>query len=335
MPRKKRGPYLKIQRSGIWAICWLDPGSRAVRSRTTGETDRVRADEVLARYLAAVDGKQAPADATVREILESYAQELQPRRTWPKHRSKLRWAAKHLGWLRWGELRPRHGMTYAAARRGEGAAQGTIAQELAMLQVALNRHGSMHLLPVVQVQRVQRPEPRDRWLTENETDKLLAACEIPHIRLFVMLALHTGARTEAILELTWTKVDLDGLMIDYGKGTGTKHRARVPINEDLADALREARAMRTANTVIEWHGKSIRRIGRTVSAAARLAGIEHCSPHDLRRTAGSRMLQRGVKIEVVSRVLGHRSIRTTEKVYAFLGVEDLRAAVAQLVNKRT
>jgi site-specific recombinase XerD len=44
------------------------------------------------------------------------------------------------------------------------------------------------------------------------------------------------------------------------------------------------------------------------------------------------MLQRGVRMEVVSRVLGHWSMRTTEQVYAHLGVEDLRAAVATLAK---
>jgi integrase len=93
--------------------------------------------------------------------------------------------------------------------------------------------------------------------------------------------------------------------------------------------------MSTHPAVVEYHGRAITRIGRTVSKAAEAAGIEHCSPHDLRRTAGSRMLQRGVKIAVVSRVLGHKSIRTTERVYAFLGVEDLRDAVAMLNRKKS
>jgi integrase len=54
------------------------------------------------------------------------------------------------------------------------------------------------------------------------------------------------------------------------------------------------------------------------------------TPHDLRRTAGSWMLQRGVPIEVVSRMLGHASKATTERVYAHHTVEWLRDAARAL-----
>jgi integrase/recombinase XerD len=65
-----------------------------------------------------------------------------------------------------------------------------------------------------------------------------------------------------------------------------------------------------------------------LKAAARKAGIEDLTLHDLRRTCGCRLLQDyGASMEVVSRWLGHSSIVVTERCYAFLRVEDLHRAI--------
>lgn len=64
----------------------------------------------------------------------------------------------------------------------------------------------------------------------------------------------------------------------------------------------------------------------------RRSKIAHCTRHDLRRTAGSLMLQAGVPLELVSAVLGHRSTEITRAVYAHLAVEHLRPALDALVT---
>ena len=53
------------------------------------------------------------------------------------------------------------------------------------------------------------------------------------MRLFVQLELGTAARSGAILELRWEQVDLEHGVIDFGRGTGNKRRAVVPINDWL------------------------------------------------------------------------------------------------------
>lgn len=60
------------------------------------------------------------------------------------------------------------------------------------------------------------------------------------------------------------------------------------------------------------------------------ASIKNCTPHDLRRTFGSQLLLQGVDIYTVSKLLGHNSVATTEKHYAFLNRETLHNAVNAL-----
>jgi site-specific recombinase XerD len=60
-------------------------------------------------------------------------------------------------------------------------------------------------------------------------------------------------------------------------------------------------------------------VGRVVARVAEKAGINRrVTPHTLRRTFGSDLVNRGVRLEVVSRLLGHASTAITEKAYARL-----------------
>ena len=65
----------------------------------------------------------------------------------------------------------------------------------------------------------------------------------------------------------------------------------------------------------------------TVKRVADRAGIrpgQNVTPHPLRRTFGSDLLNRGLRLEVVSRLLGHTSTRTTETAYAELLDQTIR-----------
>ncbi len=79
----------------------------------------------------------------------------------------------------------------------------------------------------------ERPPARDRWLTREEAARLVAACGSHHVRLFVLLALHTAARAGAILALTWDRVDMERRRIDFrepDRPETRKRRVAVPIN---------------------------------------------------------------------------------------------------------
>jgi integrase len=106
---------------------------------------------------------------------------------------------------------------YARQREADGVAPGTILTELSALRAA-TRWGAdkgklLGAAPVLEL--LARPEGRDRWLTRADADKLVAACKHRHVRLFVLIALHTAARRGAILALTWDRVDLANRLIDF------------------------------------------------------------------------------------------------------------------------
>ena len=90
----------------------------------------------------------------------------------------------------------------------------------------------------------QKPGPREHHLTREDAKKLLNAASMPHVKLFIRLALATAGRASALLELTWDRVDLDARRIDLrdpDRPRTRKGRARVPINDTLLEALAEAK----------------------------------------------------------------------------------------------
>ncbi len=70
-----------------------------------------------------------------------------------------------------------------------------------------------------------------------------------------------------------------------------KGRATVPINDTLMAALQTAHSASVSDFVIEWGGRKVGAIKTGFNAAVKRAGIEHCTPHDLRRTAGRFMAE--------------------------------------------
>lgn len=109
-----------------------------------------------------------------------------------------------------------------------------------------------------------------------------------------------------------------------------KGRATVPINDTLLAALIEAQAASLSRFVVEWAGGRIGSIKTGFNAAVRRAKLEHCTPHDLRRTAGRFIAEAGVPIEEIATYLGHTNPNVTRATYAKFSSDYLRHAAGSL-----
>lgn len=218
---------------------------------------------------------------------------------------------------------------------GRGVKPTTAARELTVLRAALHHAVAENIIDRAPTVTVPPPGPaRDRWLTREEAGRLLDACHEDHLRLFIMLGLHTGARRGAILDLTWFQVDLERDRIDYnapGRPQTQKRRPVVPINGPLHDALSAARKVAVAANVVEYRGKKVAGIRRSFAVACRRAGLEDVIPHTLRHTAATWMAQAGVSIVEIAQILGQSIQRTTER-YIKHHPDYLRAGVDALAG---
>ena len=118
-------------------------------------------------------------------------------------------------------------------------APGTVRRELGTLQAAFNYcHAEGYLTSAPKVTLPAKTAPRDRWLTRGEAAKLLRAAyrnpKARHLARFILVALYTGSRAEAILRLRFMP-STDGGWIDvkagrmYRRGSAqTESKKRTP-----------------------------------------------------------------------------------------------------------
>lgn len=285
------------------------------------------------------------AGATISAIFAAYRND---REVDGKQVKAFDWNWKALG-PTFGDLAPEHltadiCRAYAAERLGAGVQAGTVWTELTRLRSALNWAAKRRLIPwpPPYVWVPTKPAARERTLSDEEVDRLLDACVMPHVRLFVTLALCTGARSSALLELTWDRVDFAAGTIDLRRPEPVnpltkkvrKGRAVVPMNATARAVLSQAKAEALSDHVIEWNGGPILKIRKGFDEACRRAGLDDIHPHDLRRTAATWADEAGIDPARIARLLGHANVASGE-AYRHPRPEALRQAADVLdIRKR-
>jgi integrase len=227
-----------------------------------------------------------------------------------------------------------------AYTKGRNRSAGTVRRELGgVLRSAITHaHKAGRLTRVVAVHLPDRPEPRDRWLTRTEAAALLrAALREPRVRLylplFILIGIYTGARKEAILSLRWLQVDLATGRIDFntpGARRTNKRRAHIPIPTKLLGHLRRARGRGVElGFVINDDSKKLGDVKRGFASACRKVGLGDVSPHTLRHTCATWIMQKGVPIWEAAGFLG-MSRETLEEVYGHHHPDYLKSAAQAL-----
>jgi integrase len=177
--------------------------------------------------------------------------------------------------------------------------------------------------------------PKTRWLTHDEEAALLTAAQDDQAeRLLsdaIALAIDTGLRSDELLGLRWDQVNFSKNQIELLAGDTKAIRRReiplLPRARTILDTM--PRRLRSPYVLVNPEtGERYRTLGKGLAGAVKRAGIKPATWHDLRRTCGCRLLQdRRFSMEQVARWLGHHSVVTTEKSYAFLETEHLHQAM--------
>lgn len=166
--------------------------------------------------------------------------------------------------------------------------------------------------------RPSKPAPKERFLSREEIDRLVAGAATPHVRLAIVLLLGTAARVGAILDLEWDRVDFERGTINLrlSDNATRKGRAVVPMNGMTRAALSAAHEAALSDYVVEYAGERVKSIRKGFSNACERAGIEGATIHTLRHTAAVYMAEAGVPMWKISQYLGHSNTAITERVYA-------------------
>lgn len=298
-----------VKHRGQWSLAYGTPRRRIA----TGTHDRGRAEAVAGEIWRRIN---RPAQERVSDLWQAYSED---RIAVGASKSRLdslwKTLKPHFGYKLGKAVTKQECRDYAAHRKRLGKSNSTVKTELEALRACLRWHYGNDAPQIV---APPPSKPRERYLTKHERDRLLEHIETPHVRLFVILALTTGARMGAILDLTWDRVNLKHGTIDFnppGRDKSNKRRTVVPINSRLREALEEAQAAALTDHVIEYGGKPVASVKRAIAAAARRSGVP-CSPHVFRHTAAVWMAEADVPMEQIAQYLGHTSTRITFATYA-------------------
>lgn len=161
---------------------------------------------------------------------------------------------------------------------------------------------------------MKKPEPRKRFLHVDEIGKLLPECQ-PNHRDYVIAYLYTGCRKRELFRICPEHVNLTAGTVEVpGTKTGESH-GTMPLAAPLRDVL--ARRMQSTPKGSPIF-PPLNDLNKCISRAARRAGLQHLTCHDLRRTTGSLLASANVSLQIIAGLLRHKSVETTSRTYAHL-----------------
>ncbi|MFQ5329639.1 MAG: tyrosine-type recombinase/integrase [Thermodesulfobacteriota bacterium] len=330
------------KRGGVWWMSFSHNGRQLRRSAETSNRtiatniySKVRAQVAEGKWLDRLEGESRVFGELAHKYINEYAK--LHKRSWEKDVCRLnRNLLPFFGHMTVTEITPRSISAYKSHRYSKGVKAATINRELTLIKhmytMAIREWEWCRDNPVKRVSMEKESPPRDRWLTSEEECKLLTACS-ERLRVIVIFALNTGMRQGEILSLRWNNVNLlkGTLIIEVTKNGD---RRAIPLNGTAWDLLKEQSRIRypandyvfTSSTGTKIDSGHLR---RDFMKALRQAGIEGFCFHDLRHTFATRLVQAGVDLYKIQRLLGHKDNKTTQR-YAHHYPESLRKSVEVL-----
>jgi len=232
---------------------------------------------------------------------------------------------------------------YLAQLRQEEYSRATIARKLATLRSFykfLAREGEVARSPVSTVRTPRQERRLPKFLEPNEVQRLLEAPkgdDLLALRDVAILEVlySTGMRVSELVGLDLEHIDTIGEVARV-RGKGKRERL-APLGSYALRALERYLETRARTEPAEEKAVFINRHGRRLSARSVrrnlakylvVAGLDpKVSPHTLRHSFATHMLERGADLRAVQELLGHRSLSTTQ-IYTHVTAGRLKAIYA-------
>lgn len=164
------------------------------------------------------------------------------------------------------------------------------------------------------VKKLKEENILERYLSVEEEASLFAQCigEHSYMKPILICALNTGMRKSEILGLKWNCVNMKERFMTLLHTKSGKKR-KIIINSKLMPVLEELKEVKCCDYVFSNPTTQNRYfdLKRSFDSICKKANIENLRFHDLRHTAGTRMVAAGIDLVVVQDILGHADIKTT------------------------
>lgn len=338
----------RADRQGEW---WIDFRYRSRRVRRLSPVQTKRGAEQMERQVRAELSEDEAhgrnpfagpppkfAEFAERWMREYVATTNRPSSSYSKVIAMRTHLVPTFGHLRLDEITTATADAFSARLKCAGTAPKTICNLLSMLRASLvtaNEWGLLRAIP--RIRRLSVPDPAYRYLTVDESRRLLAAAE-GKWRAFILFLLHTGLRFSEAAALKPEDLDFDRSCpyVRVWKGghrgvpgpTKSGRLREVPLTPEVVQALSE----HSADGELLFP-RSDGGMMSPASAAKYLyricdhAGIKRHGWHVLRHTFATRLGATGVAVHVLKELLGHSSIKMTLR-YMHVERESVESTVA-------
>lgn len=230
-----------------------------------------------------------------------------------------------------------------------GAARRTVSRKLSSIRSFfrfLYREGVIETMPTTGISTPKLEKPLPKFLTIAEIEKMLTIPNSATLKgkrdiAIIEVLYSTGMRVSELVSLSFGQIDNDGGHIKI-RGKGNKERLVL-----LGDYAQKALRIYTRDPDYKRKGKSdvifrnrfhkplsARSVAKTLKKIARMAGLPHdVSPHTIRHSFATHMLDAGADLRTVQELLGHSSLSTTQ-IYTHITPERLKKVYGKTHPRR-
>ena len=318
-----------IKRGAHWVVRY-DAGEGPVE-QSLEVTDLAEAVQKVGRLEAPQDESDNP---TFAGFLEEFRMNFGTwsERTWRGNAGMLRKLAGEFGPQRLRSIKPRQIQGYLMRRRKEdGITEATANRYLATLKVlfaAAKLWDYISESPTEGIRMLKEQNKIPEALTEDELERLVGHCR-EHLKAIVIVAADTGLRRSEIQRLTWHDIDFDQRTLTVRRSKNRDYRV-IPMTQRVYELLEERRNEEAegAEFILPFTD-----VSRALRTAATQAGIGHVHLHMLRHTFATRLRDRGVPLDRIMELMGHKSMEMALR-YAKARPQQLLEAIHALDGQR-
>jgi len=345
--KARRDKYGRVSHAAVWLI--LDGEHQ--ESTECGHGDRRGAEKKLEAYLnrkhtaETKKGLRDPDQIPVADVLAMYGADIAPGHSRPHETAqRIERLLTFFGDRMLSEVNGELCRAYTRSRSTHAASR----RDLEELRAAINYHRKEGCCDkIVSVTLPEKSGSREHWMTRSDAARLLLAAwryrEVQkghptgrysrrHLARFILVGLYTGTRAATICGAALASTEGKGWIdvnrgIFYRRPAGEretkKRRPPVPLPNRLLAHLRRWKRLGQAYAV-EWNGKPVKDVDKAFRALAQSAGLPWVTPHVLRHTAATWLMQLGTPKWEAAEYLG-MTAKQLDDVYGHHHPEHLKA----------
>jgi len=332
-------------RRDVWIVDVTWPDGIRWRKKMPDEDTATRIDNMIA--IAKVDGSWPELRITLehkgakaglfRDFSDFYIKQyvrLQNKAIKTKL-SRISHLKKRFGGMPLEAIRPQHLTAYISWRKGQGVSNATVNRELSVLRHMLEWAEEEELIkrnPIRKLKKL-REVISDRRPREEDIDAVFLELDVRVIPLYTFVR-WTGCRREEALSLKRWQVNIAKEEVIFTDNTKSDRFRYVPLPQEAIEAIEAMPphpnteyVFYNPNTGERWYD-----CRKPWLAARKAAGVPSLTVKDLRKAYGIKLAESGCPMHYIQAVLGHASVRTTERYYAVFSPQSAKKQVLRVLQ---